>query len=208
MMDMHTNQSELLMILLSALAGAVHVLAPDHWVPGSILAWQRGWRAPRIALFSVFALGFHVLLGFVIYFLMSDWIAAIDANRLFAFSIAFVAVVTLLRGFRFSRVKEVFNAGRNGVWGLFAVISILGPCESIIPVFVKAGHLGMGYLVPFCAFLFGTVATGTVLMLAGGAVWNRPYLLPRGLQLARHRAAVIPVVAGLALGFRFLLKIT
>ncbi len=42
-----------LAITLSFLAGAAHVLAPDHWMPGSVVAWQRGWGFIKTSLFSL-----------------------------------------------------------------------------------------------------------------------------------------------------------
>jgi uncharacterized membrane protein YdfJ with MMPL/SSD domain len=84
---------------------------------------------------------------------------------------------------------------------------LLGPCESIIPIFIKAASLGTGYALPLASFLAGTVLTGSVLVLSGRIVWNRPFWLMRAFDWALQRTAVLPVAAGVALGLRLLLRL-
>lgn len=196
-----------MLILLSALAGGIHVAAPDHWVPASILCWQRRWRPPLAALFATAVLTIHVLLGAAIYFAFDDTLKAFNPARLFPYSLAFVVVVTLLRGFRFSRIRDVQRVGNHSWWGMFAVMTLLGPCESIIPIFLKSASLGVGYIVPLVAFLAGTVSVGVGLTLTGRIVWNRPLWLIRAFDWANQRIALLPIAAGVALGLRYLLRL-
>ncbi len=192
---------------LAALAGAIHVAAPDHWVPASILSWQRRWGRARSALFAAIALTVHVLLGAGIYFAFDGPLRAFDPARLFPYSLAFVFVVMVLRGFRFSRIREVQRVGPHIGWAVLAVMSLLGPCESIIPVFLKSATLGVGYVLPLAAFLGGTVTAGVMLTLMGRLMWNRPHWLIRAFDWANQRVAVLPVAAAVALGLRFLLRL-
>src|SRR4051794_27706104 len=105
-----------LLIFLSALAGGLHVLAPDHWVPSSLLSWQRGWRFPRAALFAALAFVAHVGSGFLIYAVTiaplgrryRHAILAIGTSKLLALSILAVVLVLALRAVRFNRIKDVF----------------------------------------------------------------------------------------------------
>lgn len=206
-MSMLDNHAVEMFTLLCALAGALHVLAPDHWVPASILSWQKGWKASRVALFSILVFVSHLLLGFLIFFLARPLMEGISSSTLLAFSLTLVALVAIARGMRFSRIREVLRGGQGGIWGVFTVFSLLGPCESIIPVFIKAGHLGTGYLLPFSAFFAGTLVAGIALIFSGRMIWNRPQLLPRALNWSRLRVAVIPVVTGVVVGLTYILKL-
>jgi hypothetical protein len=195
------------MIVLAALAGAVHVLAPDHWLPASVVAWQRGWSLSRSAAFAALTFLVHLVLGVVIYFSFDSILAEQEASRLFAFGMILVFSVMIVRMLRFSRLREVVRAGPNSSWGLFAVISLLGPCESVIPILIKARQLGIGYLIPSVSFLAGTMVVGMACVVAGRLLWNRPLWLPRGISWARSRSAILPAVAGLALGLTAILRV-
>jgi hypothetical protein len=195
------------LVFLSALAGAIHVTAPDHWVPTSVLGWQRRWSPARAALFTAFVLTFHVLMGAGIYFAFDEPFRALDPARLFPYSLLMVVAVMLLRGFRFWRIRDVQRVGPNLWWGLVAVMSLLGPCESIIPIFLKSASLGIGYVVPLLAFLAGTISMGVVLTLTGHFMWNRPHWLIRAFDWANQRLAILPITAGVALGLRYLLRL-
>ncbi|HUP58255.1 MAG TPA: hypothetical protein VM598_12435 [Bdellovibrionota bacterium] len=102
--------SGMALILLSAMAGAVHVLAPDHWFPASLLAWRSGWRNRSLAAFTAVALILHVALGLLIYFAFYDFLHAFASARLFAFTLALVCLVGLIRAFRFAKVEDVFRS--------------------------------------------------------------------------------------------------
>jgi len=196
-----------MLVLLSALAGAIHVAAPDHWVPASVLSWQRRWTPAQSALFAAGALTIHVLLGAAIYFAFDESLRALNPARLFPSSLLFVIAVMLLRGFRFWRIRDVQRVGPHAWWGVLAVLSLLGPCESIIPIFLKSASLGIGYVVPLAAFLLGTIFVGVGLTLTGGFMWNRPHWLIRAFDWANQRLAILPITAGVALGLRYLLRL-
>jgi hypothetical protein len=197
----------LMLFLLSAIAGAIHVMAPDHWVPASILSWQRRWNPLRAALFSGAMLTAHVLMGAGLYFVFDDQLRELNPARLFPYSLAFVVGLMLLRMLRFSRIRDVQRVGNHAWWGWVAVLSLLGPCESIIPIFLKSASLGAGYLFPLLAFWVGTVSAGVALTLSGRFVWNRPLWLIRAFDWANQRVAVLPIAAGVALGLRYLLRL-
>ena len=198
----------LLLIFLSAFAGGVHVLSPDHWVPASILSWQRRWGAPQTAAFVAMAMAIHVGLGVVLYFALAQWFCLVQPEVLFPVSLIFVFGLMFLRGFRFSQIQNVQRLGPHGIGGVVSVVSLLGPCESIIPVLIKASSMGMGYLLPLAAFLLGTVLAASGLALSGQMVWNRPYLLARTFSWFDTRIALLPVAAGVALSLRFLLRLS
>ncbi len=187
-------------LLLSFLAGALHVLAPDHWLPASVMSWQRRWRAGSTALFSLTAYSFHVVLGLLIFFALEGFISSLQSTALLIFALVLVGTSTLIRLYRFTRIEEVLCAGPGSKRGIFAVFSLLGPCESLIPVLIKSGQMGVGYLTPFFVFLAGTLVSGTVLVFAGRRLWNRPMGLPMGMSWAYRSSAAIPLLACIVLG--------
>lgn len=192
---------------LAALAGALHVLAPDHWVPASILSWQRGWRPGRSLAFWNAALAAHIGLGAAIFFAFQDLVFQLRAQRLFTISLLLIAVIAVFRAARFRRIAEVFRFSRSGLWGVFTVISLLGPCESIVPVLIKSHSLNHGYILPLLAFWLGSAFTGSVFLLLGREIWNRPLWLPLGIGLANRRGSALPIAVCLMVGLSFLLKL-
>src|SRR6516164_10046255 len=52
---------ELLLIGAVAAVGVLHTMVPDHWVPISLIARQRGWSKGETARASLFAGVGHVL---------------------------------------------------------------------------------------------------------------------------------------------------
>jgi len=189
------------------LGGAVHILAPDHWVPVSILSWQHGWRLSRLTAFVFLAFLFHVLLGFLIYWLLQSLIFRVPASAFWIYTVFLIGSVAMVRGIRFKKIRDILRSGSGGFWGIMTVFSFLGPCESIIPILLKARHLGTGYMVPVLAFLLGTVVAGMVLITGGQRAWNRPLWLPRGVQWFGNGAMTFPVMAGVMLSLALLLKL-
>lgn len=192
-------------IYLSALAGAVHVLAPDHWLPASIVAWQRGWSISKTIFFALAIFVLHVAMGAAIYFSFSWLFAGLESFDFFLFSVVLVFSVMLLRLLRFSSVAQVFRSGPRGFWPLLSVFLLLGPCETIIPILIKSHQLGIGYKLPLLVFGAGTVIAGMFLVLVGRLLWNRPFLLPLGVTFGSKRAALVPVVACLLIGIKAIL---
>jgi hypothetical protein len=192
---------------LSVLSGAVHMLAPDHWLPASVVAWQRGWGYRRTVGFAALAHLSHVLLGVLIFFAFDPILLGLDPSRLFRFTLGLVLVVMAIRLVRFSRVREVLRAGPSSAWGIVAVFSLLGPCESVIPILIKSHQLGTGYLLPVAAFVLGSWIAGSSLVLAGRVLWDRPFWLPRSVNWAWRVPAILPVAASLGLGLRAILRI-
>ncbi|MCM2324214.1 MAG: hypothetical protein NDJ90_13230 [Oligoflexia bacterium] len=197
-----------LFAILCALAGALHVIAPDHWVPASLLSWQRRWRLSRIAGFAALAFGLHVALGFLLFYLFGEAVWEMASSNLLVFSLILVAGVAAIRAFRFQRIREVLASGGSGIWGVFMVFSLLGPCESLIPILIKSRQLGAGLLLPLVAFYAGTLLAGGALIFFGKGLWNRPHWLPRGLYAGTQRLATVPVIACVAVGLALLLKVS
>lgn len=191
------------MILFTGLAGAFHVLGPDHWLPTSVIAWQKRWKTSQTVLFSILAFFAHVLTGYLLFLLFQSVLGQLGLSDPFLIAAVLVLVMNLIRGFRFPRIQDVFQSGNKGVWGSFVAFSLLGPCEVVLPIFIKSKQMGIGYLIPFCAFLAGTWVAGVCLVLGGKSLWSRPFWLPWSLRWALERRALLPVLAGFCLSLGF-----
>lgn len=197
-----------LLITLSALAGAAHVLAPDHWVPLSILSWQRGWSLLRLIGFSLLAYGTHVLLGAALYFVIAPFSRDLHPQHLFILAIALMLAATSLRGLRYNRMREVFGSGPKSVWSLLAAVSILGPAEALIPIFAKSFQMGAGYLLPLMSFLGGTLVAALIAILWGKQAWDSPVWIPRGIRWVNQRSSAVPFLLASTLGIAILVQIS
>ncbi len=198
------SQAPQLVVLLFVFAGALHVLAPDHWLPTSVFAWQKRWRFSKTILFSIFAFFSHVLTGYFLYLIFQKWMKSAGSTQIFSIALGLMFLMMILRGARFSKIREALRFGHQGARGGFAVLSLLGPCEVTVPLFLKAKFLGMGYLIPFAAFLVGTWLAGIVLVLLGQFYWDRPNALVRGVQWSYRKAAVLPMLCGVIINIGFL----
>jgi hypothetical protein len=124
--------------------------------------------------------------------------------------LAVVCTFGLFRAFRFVGVEDVIRSRSQSPWRLWTVFALLGPCESVVPVLVKARAMGQGYPLAIVCFLLGTLMMGGVLVWAGRSVWNRPALLTRWvavLRRGRGRTLPIPVAGAVAIGIICLLKL-
>jgi hypothetical protein len=200
-------------LFLAAFAGAAHVLAPDHWVPASLLVWQRGWRPLRAGAFVALALLVHSALGLAAYWALARvvpdvrlaYLGGLDAWLTLSFG--FMFMMTLLRTVRFGKVRDSLRSGPAGFWGPLRVMTLLGPAESLLAILAKGHQLGFGCLSPFAAYAGGTLVAGIAATLAGRAFCDRPLWLARGMTFAGHRRAALPVVASVLVGLGFLARL-
>src|SRR6185295_2300473 len=119
------------LLVLSAMAGAVHVIAPDHWFPASTLAWRRGWRFGATVLFMCVAYALHLALGYAVFRALSDSVLAQLDSHLMVFTVGLITIAALLRSYRFSHVEGVVRSSSLSRWRLWTVLALLGPCESV-----------------------------------------------------------------------------
>lgn len=194
------------LLLLAFAAGLVHVVAPDHWVPASILTWRRGWGRGMAIAFSCAVSLVHVALGALLFWAGSSFFERVPPGQFFGFSVLLIAGVAVIRGLRFSRVREVVRTGGEGSWGILAVISLMGPAESLIPVLLKAHHRALPLQEPLAVYLLGTFVMSASLVVLGQRIWNRPQWLTRGMGLVRRRLASVPIAASVAVSVLILLR--
>ncbi len=193
-------ESSWVLVVIAFWIGALHTLAPDHWVPLSLLSWQRGWGSRKTRWSALQLFGSHVLMGLLFALLLAEWTHGLNERELMQGSLMLVGGVTLLRLFRFSRLQEAFASGPLSKRGLLAAWSLLGPAESLIPVVLRSNQLGSGYLAPSIAYATGTLLAGIGLVFWGRSLWNRPWALRRSWIWLRRTAPVLPVLAFLLTG--------
>jgi len=172
--------------LAAASVGALHSLAPDHWVPFAAVARAQGWSAGRTARITLLCGFGHVtvsaLLGLLGLFFGLQIIETFG-RRMEAFAgvllIAFGLVYGIwglrraaahrVHGHTHSHYDHVHDAGRVTVWSLFLLFSA-DPCVAVLPLLVAAAPLGVPSALGIVAvYELATLATMVALVLPARA---------------------------------------
>jgi hypothetical protein len=158
------------LILTAATVGAIHSLAPDHWVPFAALARARNWSALRTARLAVVCALGHVtasaILGILALLIGREAVEAFGstlASTAPLMLIAFGLVYMLWALWRATRRELLHQADhlegtahahgrvhghhhhKRGAteWGLF-LLFCADPCVALIPMIVAASASGWG----------------------------------------------------------------
>lgn len=146
----------------AATVGALHSLAPDHWLPIAAVGRARGWsmgRTARVALLCGFGhVTVSVLLGLVglitgrrLVETFGDRAASISGLLLVGFGVGY-ALWGLrhgrahLHGHHHHHYDHVHDPSRTGVWSLFAIYCA-DPCVAVIPILFAAAAAPAGVTV-------------------------------------------------------------
>ncbi len=162
--------------------GALHSLAPDHWVPFAALARAQGWSARRAARITM-ACGFGHVTASVVFgvlaLLFGLELVAVFGHRLEAWGGVLLTAFGLgygywalrraagrrLHGHAHRHYDHVHDASRATPWTLF-VLATLDPCIAVVPLIVTAAPLGAGAVVGVAGvYEAATIATMTSLVL-------------------------------------------
>jgi hypothetical protein len=208
-MEIQLSFAQEALLLLTVLAGAAHVFSPDHWMPVTLVAWRKGWAAPRLLAFLALALGIHVTLGFGLYLIFLPLLNRLTSGQVLGVCLGLIALGSLLRSARFPLVRDVFLKASVGLKALGDVLVLLGPAEILVTVLYKSREVGLGYLLPSLAFFLGSLIVGSVLSVRGRQLYNHPGQLPQALLFSEQRlAAALPVGACLVLGLALILRVS
>ncbi len=160
--------------------GALHTLAPDHWVPFAALARARSWSAAKTARLT-FACGFgHVtvsallgllglLFGRAIFERAGQRMEAVAGILLVGFGLAYGvwglrrAAGRKVHGHAHAHYDHVHDASRTTAWSLFLLFSA-DPCVAVIPLLFAAAPLGTGPTVGI-VLLYEAATIGTMIAL-------------------------------------------
>ena len=172
--------------IAAATVGALHTLAPDHWVPVAAVGRARGWssaRTARVALFCGFghvtvsaALGLVALVsGTAVVASLGARTGAISGLLLIGFGVAYALwgarhwIARRLHGHDHAHFDHVHEPARAGVWTLFAIYCA-DPCVAVVPIIFAAAPLSRTTTVMIVlVYELATIATMTALTLAARA---------------------------------------
>jgi len=162
--------------------GALHTVAPDHWVPFAALARAQGWSAGRTARITMLCGFGHVttsvafgvvgiLFGLELVAAFGRRLEAWGGLLLVAFGLGYAvwglrrAAGRHLHGHAHRHYDHVHDAARMTPWTLF-LLACADPCVAVMPLVVAAAPLGAG-AVAGVAVLYevATIATMTALTL-------------------------------------------
>ncbi len=194
--------------------GALHTLAPDHWMPFAALARVQGWSAGRTARItmacgfghvtgSVFAGVLALVFGLEMVSAFGHRIEAWGGVLLVVFGLAYGvwglrrAAGRRLHGHAHRHYDHVHDAGRMTPWTLF-LLACADPCVAVVPLIVAAAPFGAGAVAGVAVvYEVATIATMTSLTLLArhGAVQLRAGWVDRyGDVAAGGLIAVLGVV--------------
>ncbi|MGE5180844.1 MAG: hypothetical protein ACM31C_02220 [Acidobacteriota bacterium] len=174
--------------IAAATVGALHALAPDHWVPVAAVARAKGWparRTARVALVCGFghvtvsaALGLVALVsGTAVITALGAQVGAISGVLLIGFGAAYAlwgarhVIARRLHGHDHAHFDHVHDPGQRTVWTLFAIYCA-DPCVAVVPIVFAAAPLSRAAtLAIVVVYELSTMATMAALTLAahGGA---------------------------------------
>lgn len=170
--------------------GALHTLAPDHWVPFAALARAQRWSAAKTARITVLCGFGHVtvsallgLLGLVfgraIFEKAGARMEAVAGILLVGFGLAYGgwgmrrAAGRRVHGHAHVHYDHVHDASKSTAWSLFLLFSA-DPCVAVIPLLFAAAPLGTAPTVGIVLlYEAATIATMIVLVLPARAGFER-----------------------------------
>jgi len=169
--------------IAGATVGALHALAPDHWLPIAAVSRARGWsvgRTARIALLCGFG---HVtvsaLLGVIALVSGTAVVEALGARTgavagvlLIGFGACYALWGLRKLAHRHAHAHVHGDPSRTTVWTLFAIYCA-DPCVAVVPIVFAAASLSRGATAAIVAvYELATIATMvalTALARAGAA---------------------------------------
>ena len=167
----------IVVVLSAAFLGAVHSLAPAHWLPVVLVARAKRWTLPTAVAGALTAGAAHVLITVVLgtlgafagFRLLADHgetIERISGGALAAFGVGFAL-------WSYRRHRRCGPHGHHGprleriLRRPFLMLFALGftPCFSVIPVFIAAAPYGVvpiaATAAAFCAGVLATLGVAT-----------------------------------------------
>jgi hypothetical protein len=159
--------------LAAATVGALHTLAPDHWMPFAALARARNWTPARAVRTTVICGLGHVTVSAII------GIAALSVGLGFAQLIGgklaslapallmLFGTVYMLWGLRPHRHRHEKRGATE--WSLFVLFSS-DPCVALIPLIIAASGGGWPLIAAvIVAYEIGTIASMSILVVTAHA---------------------------------------
>ncbi len=195
------SASALLLIVAVGVVGVLHTMVPDHWVPITLIAKQRGWTKVQTARAAFGAGTGHVLSTLFLGLLV--WLAGVAVAARFGYWIEIISSAALIgfglwiaySGWREMREEQAHERAHAHGHGhahhhhdhehksgqRTALLLILGSSPMIegLPAFFAAGKFGVGLIIVMSlVFAASTIITYVVLCVASVAGLERVKLGP------------------------------
>ncbi len=175
----------LALAVTAATVGALHSLAPDHWVPFTVLAKAQGWSRAKTARITILCGFGHVtvsvalgiaglILGVAVLQAMGEKLAAVGGIALVGFGIAYGiwglrrAAQDRLPGHshhHHGHGHHEHDHSRTTAWTLF-LLFCADPCVAVVPILFAAAPLGaLPATAVVITYEVATLATMIVLVL-------------------------------------------
>lgn len=195
--------------IAAATVGALHALAPDHWVPIAAVSRTRSWslgRTARVAFGCGFghvtvsaALGLIALVsGTAVVEALGARTSAVGAVLLIGFGAAYA--LWSLRRLR-ARHDHHHVSDTTTTWTLFAVYCA-DPCVAVIPIIFAAAPLSrtatLAIVVLYEAATIATMVAFTVAARAGAAILRGRWVERYGDSAAGALIVATGVIVALA----------
>jgi hypothetical protein len=189
------------------LLGGAHMLSPDHWMPVSIQAWQKSWSSRFTSSIAAMVISFHVVFGFLLFFIFQKLFLNLDSKGLVIFTVAWIGFFTFVRSQRFSQLQMILWGGPKLSSKILTLFTFIGPSESLIPVLIKAHLMPTNFFLTFLCFWMGSLMVGIPLMIFGQLWTERPLALPQQMVWAQKKFISIPTAVATTAGLIVLLQI-
>jgi nickel/cobalt exporter len=210
-----SNEIKLITLLVTAVTvGALHAVAPDHWVPFAAVARSRKWSAARTAQITALCGFGHVTAS--VLFGLAGLLFGIKVLQAFGQSLESVAGLLLVgfglvyaiwglrraagghfHGHAHGHYDHVHDPSTKTVWGLF-LLSSVDPCVAVAPILFAAAPLGASAtVITVVAYEVATLTAMMAFVLAAraGATLLRGNVIDRyGDSLAGLLIGVLGVV--------------
>lgn len=193
--------------ILVFLLGAAHMLSPDHWMPTSVQAWQKSWSSEFTSSVGALVISFHVLSGFVLFFIFQKVFLLLNSEGLVYFTIAWIGIFTFIRSQRFSQLQLILWGAPKLSSKILTLFTFIGPAESLIPVLIKSHMMPAGMLPTLLCYWMGSLVIGVPLMIFGQLRTDRPMALPQQMGWAQKKFISIPTAVATTAGLIVLLQI-
>jgi nickel/cobalt transporter (NicO) family protein len=151
------------LMLAAATVGALHALAPDHWLPIAVVSRSRSWSLARTGRVAMLCGVGHVtvsaLLALIALYTGAGVVAAFGAQiasvaaiLMIGFGITYAlwgarhVIMRKLHGHDHAHLDHVHDPSQTSTWALFAIYSA-DACVAVIPIVFASATL------PFAATL-------------------------------------------------------
>lgn len=155
--------------LAAAAVGALHTLAPDHWMPFAALARARGWTAARALRTTILCGLGHVTVSAILgvaALSIGSGLAALIGGKLASLAPALLMLfgtVYMLWGLRPHRHRHEKHGVTEGA--LFVLFSS-DPCVALIPLILASAGGGWPLIIAvILAYEIGTITSMSVLVV-------------------------------------------